>query len=220
MPQTAQSRQSARLFVPSSELRLPHPLTRRRVCPPPPLVRGGQGGWGGPNSDEGTLWYSVFVDTFCFKQFRLLRECQRGVAYLNWPIVSHDTNNAGYTISHWLPAAMLYLYNVLYIEPRESWKNFKWRCYDFAPLPPPPPLSLQYPRPTTHKKTENHSILSDRAQTSVADPDPDPHVFTFWASWILLSSCKNSKKNLESYYFVTLFDFLSLKKRCKCTFKK
>jgi hypothetical protein len=33
------------------------------------------------------------------------------------------------------------------------------------------------------------------------DPDPDPH----------LSSCKNSKKNLDSYYFVTLFDFLSLK---------
>jgi hypothetical protein len=28
---------------------------------------------------------------------------------------------------------------------------------------------------------------------------------------ILLSSCKNSLKNLDSYYFVTLFDFLSLK---------
>jgi hypothetical protein len=28
---------------------------------------------------------------------------------------------------------------------------------------------------------------------------------------ILLSSCKNSKKKLDSYYFVTLFDFLSLK---------
>jgi hypothetical protein len=28
---------------------------------------------------------------------------------------------------------------------------------------------------------------------------------------ILLLSCKNSKKNLDSYYFVTLFDFLSLK---------
>jgi hypothetical protein len=27
---------------------------------------------------------------------------------------------------------------------------------------------------------------------------------------ILLSSCKNSKKNLDTYYFVTLFDFLSL----------
>ncbi len=37
----------------------------------------------------------------------------------------------------------------------------------------------------------------------------------FWASRsrirILLSSCKNSKKNLDSYYFVTLLDFLSLK---------
>ncbi len=52
----------------------------------------------------------------------------------------------------------------------------------------------------------------------------------FWASWIripysevwiririllwiriLLSLCKNSEKNLDSYYFVTHFDFLSLK---------
>jgi hypothetical protein len=30
--------------------------------------------------------------------------------------------------------------------------------------------------------------------------------------WILLSACKNSTKNLDSYYFVTLFNFLSLKK--------
>jgi hypothetical protein len=28
---------------------------------------------------------------------------------------------------------------------------------------------------------------------------------------ILPSACKNSKKNLDSFYFVTLFDFLSLK---------
>jgi hypothetical protein len=37
----------------------------------------------------------------------------------------------------------------------------------------------------------------------------------FWPSRIririILSSCKNSKKNLDPYYFVTLFDFLSLK---------
>jgi hypothetical protein len=32
------------------------------------------------------------------------------------------------------------------------------------------------------------------------DPDPDPSIIL-----------KNSKKNLDSYYFVTLFDFLSLK---------
>ncbi len=32
------------------------------------------------------------------------------------------------------------------------------------------------------------------------DPDPDPSIIM-----------KNSKKNLGSYYFVTLFDFLSLK---------
>jgi hypothetical protein len=71
-------------------------------------------------------------------------------------------------------------------------------------------------------------------KSSVADPDPnpDPHLFgppgsgsTSQEVWIririrlllwiririLLSSCKNSKKNLDSYYFVTLFDFLSLK---------
>jgi hypothetical protein len=41
-------------------------------------------------------------------------------------------------------------------------------------------------------------------ETSVADPD---------------SSCKNSKKNLDSYYFVTLFDFLSLKKDVNVTSK-
>ncbi len=32
-----------------------------------------------------------------------------------------------------------------------------------------------------------------------------------WASRILPSSCNNGKKNLDSYYFVTIFDFLSLK---------
>jgi hypothetical protein len=40
------------------------------------------------------------------------------------------------------------------------------------------------------------------------DPDPDPALDS---DPVLLSSCKNSKKNLDSYYFVTLFDFLSLK---------
>ncbi len=62
---------------------------------------------------------------------------------------------------------------------------------------------------------------------SVADPNPDlpdPHVFgppgsgsgsTRQRVWIririLLSSCKIVRKNLDSYYFVTLFEFLSLK---------
>ncbi len=40
------------------------------------------------------------------------------------------------------------------------------------------------------------------------DPDPDPALDP---DPELLSSCKNSKKNLDSYYFVTLFDCLSLK---------
>jgi hypothetical protein len=55
-----QSRQSAKLFLQSSELGLPHPLTRTRVCTPPLLlVPGGPHslsgeGVGGPSSDEGT----------------------------------------------------------------------------------------------------------------------------------------------------------------------
>ena len=48
------------------------------------------------------------------------------------------------------------------------------------------------------------------------DPDPDPLVRGMdpdpdRAPNPDQSSCKNSKKNLDSYYFVTLFDFLSLK---------
>jgi hypothetical protein len=44
-------------------------------------------------------------------------------------------------------------------------------------------------------------------------PDPDPLVRGMDPDpeRILLSSCKNSKKNLDSYYFVILFDFLSFK---------
>ncbi len=56
-----QSRQSAWLFLQSSELGLPHPLTRRRVCLIPLWFGGGGdthslGGErvGDPNSDEGT----------------------------------------------------------------------------------------------------------------------------------------------------------------------
>jgi hypothetical protein len=36
----SQSMQSAKLFLQSSELGLPQPLTRRRVCPPPVLAGG------------------------------------------------------------------------------------------------------------------------------------------------------------------------------------
>ncbi len=44
------------------------------------------------------------------------------------------------------------------------------------------------------------------------DPDPDPLVRVMGIGIrILLSSCKNSKKTLDSYYFVTHFDFLSKK---------
>jgi hypothetical protein len=51
---------------------------------------------------------------------------------------------------------------------------------------------------------------------SLQDPDPDPLVRGMdpdpdQAPNPDQSSCKNSKKNLDSFYFVTFFDFLSLK---------
>ncbi len=44
----------------------------------------------------------------------------------------------------------------------------------------------------------------------------------FWASWIriLLSWSKNSKKNLDLYYFVTSLWLFIFKKRYKCAYKK
>jgi hypothetical protein len=59
--------QSAKLFLQSSELELPHPLSRRRVCPPPhPLVQGGKGHtrWRErvPIPTRGhSLWCSVYI---------------------------------------------------------------------------------------------------------------------------------------------------------------
>ena len=58
--------------------------------------------------------------------------------------------------------------------------------------------------------------------SSVADPNPDPpdpHVpgsgsgstSERYGSGSFYHHAKNSKTNLDSYYFVTLFDFLSLK---------
>jgi hypothetical protein len=56
--------------------------------------------------------------------------------------------------------------------------------------------------------------------SSVADPDPNPNPHDFGPPgsgsisqrYGSGSSCKNSKENLDSCYFVTPFDFLSLKK--------
>jgi hypothetical protein len=60
-----QSRQSARLFLQSSELGLPQPLTRRRVYPPPPRFLGGERGAGRvPIPTKGhTLWFALFIRT-------------------------------------------------------------------------------------------------------------------------------------------------------------
>jgi hypothetical protein len=64
-----QSRQSAKLFLQSSELGLPHPLTGRRVCVPlPPLVPGGGGGGhtGRRDRHSGTLGKYVLCDDSLF----------------------------------------------------------------------------------------------------------------------------------------------------------
>jgi hypothetical protein len=84
----------------------------------------------------------------------------------------------------------------------------------------PVPMSL-----TKLSLARNNLIISHQ-QCSGSGSESGSGSTCFWASririhlsevWIrnrlriLLSSCKNSKKNLDSYYFVTLFDFLSLK---------
>jgi hypothetical protein len=70
-----------------------------------------------------------------------------------------------------------------------------------------------------------------RGRSSVADPDPpDPHVFgppgsgsgstsQRYGSGSFYYHGKNSKKSLDSYFFVTLFDFLSLKNDVSLTSK-
>ncbi len=55
-------------------------------------------------------------------------------------------------------------------------------------------------------------VHHSRNLPDISVADPDPRVFGPPGSGSTsLSSCKNSKKNLDSYYLVTLFDFLSLK---------
>ncbi len=72
-----QSRQSAKLFLQSSELGLPQPLTRRRVCSPTPRFWGeGHTRWRRgvgrvPIPTKGqTLWYSLDICTSCILRDR------------------------------------------------------------------------------------------------------------------------------------------------------
>ncbi len=68
--------------------------------------------------------------------------------------------------------------------------------------PSPPPYTLY---------TCLQAVLRIRIHMFLGLLDPDPLVRCMDPFRILLSSSKNSKKNLDSYYFVTPFDFLSLK---------
>jgi hypothetical protein len=61
-----QRRQSPKLFLKSSEVGLPQPLPRWRVCPPPPITGGRhtrqrERGWESPNSDEVTYTVVFFI---------------------------------------------------------------------------------------------------------------------------------------------------------------
>ncbi len=72
--------------------------------------------------------------------------------------------------------------------------------------------------------TENASRIRIHMFLGLPDPDPlvrgmDPDPDLRILIRILLSSCKNSKKNLDFFYFVTLFDFFLFEKWYKCTLK-
>ncbi len=73
----AQSRQSDKLFLQSSELGLPHPSPAGECAPPLVLgrehTRWQERGWESPNSDEGqhnlcTLWLIVFSSLLFYNQ--------------------------------------------------------------------------------------------------------------------------------------------------------
>jgi hypothetical protein len=65
LPGAPQSRQSAKLFLQSSELGLPQPLARRLVRPSPDSGGEGERGVGRvPIPTRGhTLWYSLYIRT-------------------------------------------------------------------------------------------------------------------------------------------------------------
>jgi hypothetical protein len=78
----SQSRQSAKLFLHSSELGLPQPLACRRVCPPRTggrdTLAGERGVGGSPNSDEGTYTAVLFIlYVLCVPLVSLCSTCQR-----------------------------------------------------------------------------------------------------------------------------------------------
>jgi hypothetical protein len=66
-----QTRQSVKLYLQSSELGLPQPVTRRRVCPPPRFwgedtLAGERGVGRVPIPARGhTLWYSLYIYVLC-----------------------------------------------------------------------------------------------------------------------------------------------------------
>jgi hypothetical protein len=72
-----QSRQSNKLFLKSSELGLPQPLIRRRVCPPPPVLGGGAHSLAREGLGESQLqrkdihWGTLYIRSLCDNRSRL-----------------------------------------------------------------------------------------------------------------------------------------------------
>jgi hypothetical protein len=103
---TPQSGQSAKLFLQSSELGLPHPHIRRRVCPHFNSGGGGatlacgRGGRGVSILTRGqTLLYSVYIRTLCCTLLHLTHH----VSELN------TRHNPALTHLHWSPSCSLVL---------------------------------------------------------------------------------------------------------------
>ncbi len=72
---------------------------------------------------------------------------------------------------------------------------------------------IRDPEPWASLRHQLFNCRFDATQCSVADPDsnPDPHVFGPPGSGSFYHHAKIVRKTFDSYYFVTLFDFLSLK---------
>ncbi len=81
-----QSRQSAKLFLQSSELGLPHPLTRRRVCPPYPSVhtRSQERGMGESQFRRGDIHCGTLGIYVCTLWTRPTSDLPRSSLFRSW----------------------------------------------------------------------------------------------------------------------------------------
>jgi hypothetical protein len=148
-----QSRQSPKLFLKSSDLGLPQPLTLKRVCPPPPPVLGGgahslaREGLGESQFRRGDIhcaWYSLYVRTlWCVKYTKSVGDGAERVRGVERNL---HTSYCTYTVC--LTARIHILRGGGMVRPPNwtSSKPFRWSMRVMShlvqkmllPLPPPP----------------------------------------------------------------------------------